>query len=83
MAFPPGVTIKEFHSEVSQGYPNPKPGGTAGAIPDHHSDRPAGVRWKLVSWPVITSFATRQLANYWLTYISPFFRNSTDFSCIP
>jgi hypothetical protein len=27
MAFPPGVTIKDFQSEVSQGYPNPKPGG--------------------------------------------------------
>lgn len=27
MAFPPGVTIKDYQSEVSQGYPNPKPGG--------------------------------------------------------
>ena len=27
MAFPPGVTVKDFESEVSQGYPNPKPGG--------------------------------------------------------
>jgi hypothetical protein len=27
MAYPPGVTIKDFQSEVSQGYPNPKPGG--------------------------------------------------------
>jgi hypothetical protein len=27
MAFPPSVTIKDFQSEVSQGYPNPKPGG--------------------------------------------------------
>jgi hypothetical protein len=26
MAFPPGVTIKDFESEVSKGYPNPKPG---------------------------------------------------------
>jgi hypothetical protein len=26
MAFPPGVTVKEFQSEISQGYPNPKPG---------------------------------------------------------
>ena len=26
MAFPPGVTIKDFQSEVSEGYPNPKPG---------------------------------------------------------
>lgn len=27
MAFPPGVTIKDFQSDISQGYPNPKPGG--------------------------------------------------------
>jgi hypothetical protein len=27
MAFPPGVTIKDFASDVSEGYPNPKPGG--------------------------------------------------------
>lgn len=27
MAFPPSVTIKDFESTVSQGYPNPKPGG--------------------------------------------------------
>lgn len=26
MAFPPSVTIKDYQSEVSQGYPNPKPG---------------------------------------------------------
>ena len=26
MAFPPGVTIKDFQSDVSEGYPNPKPG---------------------------------------------------------
>jgi hypothetical protein len=26
MAFPPSVTIKDFQSSVSQGYPNPKPG---------------------------------------------------------
>ena len=26
MAFPPGVTIKDFQSDVSQGYPHPKPG---------------------------------------------------------
>jgi hypothetical protein len=25
MAFPPGVTIKDFQSDISQGYPNPKP----------------------------------------------------------
>jgi hypothetical protein len=27
MAFPPGVTIKDFQSAISEGYPNPKPGG--------------------------------------------------------
>ena len=27
MAFPPGVTVKDFQSTVFQGYPNPKPGG--------------------------------------------------------
>jgi hypothetical protein len=26
MAFPPSVTIKDYQSDVSQGYPNPKPG---------------------------------------------------------
>ena len=26
MAFPPGVTIKDYESAVSGGYPNPKPG---------------------------------------------------------
>ena len=39
MAFPPSVTIKDFQSEVSQGYPNPKPGGTPARFPDDHSDR--------------------------------------------
>jgi hypothetical protein len=33
MAFPPGVTIKDFQSDVSQGYPNPKPGGTPARFP--------------------------------------------------
>ena len=33
MAFPPSVTIKDFQSEVSQGYPNPKPGGTPARFP--------------------------------------------------
>ena len=33
MAFPPSVTIKDFQSEVSQGYPNPKPGGTPTRFP--------------------------------------------------
>jgi hypothetical protein len=27
MAFPPSVTIKDFESSSSEGYPNPKPGG--------------------------------------------------------
>ena len=27
MAFPPGVTIKDFQSSASEGFPNPKPGG--------------------------------------------------------
>jgi len=27
MSFPPGVTVKDFQSTVSEGYPNPKPGG--------------------------------------------------------
>jgi hypothetical protein len=33
MAFPPGVTIKDFLSDVSQGYPNPKPGGQPARFP--------------------------------------------------
>jgi hypothetical protein len=33
MAYPPGVTIKDFQSEVSQGYPNPKPGGQPARFP--------------------------------------------------
>ena len=33
MAFPPSVTIKDFQSEVSQGYPNPRPGGTPARFP--------------------------------------------------
>jgi uncharacterized repeat protein (TIGR01451 family) len=31
--FPPGVTVKDFQSDVSQGYPNPKPGGQPGRFP--------------------------------------------------
>jgi len=27
MSFPPGVTVKDLQSSVSEGYPNPKPGG--------------------------------------------------------
>jgi hypothetical protein len=33
MAFPPGVTIKDFQSDVSKGYPNPKPGGQPARFP--------------------------------------------------
>ena len=33
MAFPPGVTIKDYQSDVSPGYPNPRPGGQPTAFP--------------------------------------------------
>ncbi len=33
MAFPPGVVIKDFQSDVSQGFPNPKPGGQPARFP--------------------------------------------------
>ncbi len=33
MAFPPSVTIKDFKSEMSEGYPNPKPGGQPARFP--------------------------------------------------
>ena len=33
MAFPPGVTVKDYQSEVSQGYPNPKPGAAPARFP--------------------------------------------------
>jgi hypothetical protein len=33
MAFPPGVTIKDFQSDVSQGFPNPRPGGQPARFP--------------------------------------------------
>jgi hypothetical protein len=33
MAFPAGVTIKDFQSQLSQGYPNPKPGGQPARFP--------------------------------------------------
>ena len=33
MAFPPSVTIKDYQSAVSQGYPNPKPGGQPARFP--------------------------------------------------
>ena len=31
--FPPGVTVKDFQSDVSQGFPNPKPGGQPARFP--------------------------------------------------
>jgi len=33
MAFPPSVTVKEFQSQVSQGYPNPRPNGQPTRFP--------------------------------------------------
>jgi hypothetical protein len=33
MAFPPGVVIKDYQSDASQGYPNPKPGGQPARFP--------------------------------------------------
>jgi hypothetical protein len=33
MAFPPGVTIKDYQSQTSGGYPNPTPGGQPAAFP--------------------------------------------------
>ena len=33
MAFPPSVTIKDYTSEMSAGYPNPKPGGQPARFP--------------------------------------------------
>jgi hypothetical protein len=33
MAFPPSVTVKEFQSQVSQGYPNPRPNGQPPRFP--------------------------------------------------
>jgi hypothetical protein len=33
MAFPPGVTIKDYQSDVSQGFPNPKPNGRPARFP--------------------------------------------------
>lgn len=33
MAFPPGVVIKDFQSDVSPGFPNPKPGGQPARFP--------------------------------------------------
>jgi hypothetical protein len=33
MAFPPSVTIKEYKSDISPGFPNPKPGGQPARFP--------------------------------------------------
>jgi len=33
MAFPPGVTIKDFLTDLSKGFPNPKPGGQPARFP--------------------------------------------------
>jgi hypothetical protein len=33
MAFPPSVTIKEYKSAISEGYPNPKLGGEPARFP--------------------------------------------------
>jgi len=33
MAFAPGVTIKDFQSDVSAGYPNPRPGAQPARFP--------------------------------------------------
>jgi hypothetical protein len=44
MAFPPGVTIKDYHSEVSQGYPNPKPGAQPARFPTLIQIVPAAAR---------------------------------------
>ena len=44
MAYPPGVTIKDFQSEVSQGFPNPKPGGQPVRFPTIIQVVPVGER---------------------------------------
>jgi len=33
MAFPPSITVKEFLSQISQGYPNPRPGASPERFP--------------------------------------------------
>ena len=57
MAFPPGVTIKDFQSDVSQGYPNPKPGGQPARFPTIIQIVPVDtseVRHRTTTSPVIT-----------------------------
>ena len=39
MAFPPGVTIKDYQSDDLAGLSEPEAGRTAGALPDRHPDR--------------------------------------------
>ncbi len=41
MAFPPGVTVKDWASGGSQGYPNPEAGRATRALRDDHHDRAA------------------------------------------
>ena len=38
MAFAPGVTVKDFESDISKGYPNPETGRPAGAVSGDHPD---------------------------------------------
>jgi hypothetical protein len=33
MAFPPSLTVKDYQSDLSEGYPNPKPGGKPARFP--------------------------------------------------
>jgi hypothetical protein len=33
MAFPPGVTVKDFQTQLSAGYPNPRLGGQPARFP--------------------------------------------------
>jgi hypothetical protein len=33
MVFPPGVTIKDYQSTISEGFPNPKPGTEPARFP--------------------------------------------------
>ena len=42
MAFPPSVTVKEFQSLVSQGYPNPRPDTQPARFPTVIQIVPAG-----------------------------------------
>jgi hypothetical protein len=42
MAFPPGVTIKDYQSDVSPGYPNPKAGAQPARFPSIIQIVPAG-----------------------------------------